>query len=49
MSLKSPSEKCCGEFTKRVLDKGLSFNVDRSLKKFALYSASEIPENQEIN
>lgn len=47
--IKSPSEKCCGEFMKRVLDKGLSFNVDRSLKKFALYSASQIPENQGIN
>ncbi len=43
--IKNPSGKCCGEFVKRILEKGLSFNVEESLKKLALDSVSQIPED----
>ncbi len=43
--IKNPSGKCCGEFVKRVLDKGLALVVDESLKQLALRSAEQIPED----
>ncbi len=41
--IKNPSGKCCGEFVKRVLEKGLSFNIEENLKRVAIENADQIP------